>query len=74
MTFGTTAEKRLVATHETVFIPRGTSYAARVTSDNGSRVLRVELPGGNRRRPAEYEGRIWRGPVHEDGTPALDEG
>jgi mannose-6-phosphate isomerase-like protein (cupin superfamily) len=64
---------RLVSTHGAVFIPRGTSYAARVMAETGSHVLRIELPNGNRTSSAEYDGRIWRGPVTKDGRPALDD-
>ena len=35
---------REVRENEVVFIPRGTAYAARVTSGGGCHVLRIELP------------------------------
>ena len=53
-----------------VYIPRGTSYSARVSSDAGSRVLRIEFPNGSgRAREAEYDARPWLGPLTEEGVP-----
>ena len=55
-----------------VFIPRGASYRARVLSDGGAHVLRIELPNaGNATGDAEYEVRVWTGPLTESGMPDL---
>jgi mannose-6-phosphate isomerase-like protein (cupin superfamily) len=63
---------RRLGPNEVVFIPRGAAYSARVTSEEGAHVLRVELPGGSRDvEGAEYEARVWRGPITDDGMPQL---
>lgn len=55
-----------------VFIPRGAAYSARVLSDGGAHVLRIELPnGGNVAGEAEYQARLWNGPLTEGGLPDL---
>ncbi|HVG28261.1 MAG TPA: cupin domain-containing protein [Pyrinomonadaceae bacterium] len=57
---------------EVVFIPRGTSYAAGVLSDEGAHVLRVELPNaGSRGAGSEYGARVWQGALTDDGVPRL---
>lgn len=61
--------------NEVVFIPRGASYSARVLTGDGARVLRVELPNATRgSEGAEYDARIWQGPLRDDGVPQLDVG
>jgi mannose-6-phosphate isomerase-like protein (cupin superfamily) len=56
-----------------VFIPGGTSYSARVLTDGGARVLRIELPdAGSRDEGTEYEARVWQGPLTDEGVPQLD--
>jgi mannose-6-phosphate isomerase-like protein (cupin superfamily) len=62
---------QVIGSNEVVFIPRGTAYAARVISDDGSRVLRIELPNGRNASSTQYQGRIWRGPLSDNGTPLL---
>jgi hypothetical protein len=57
---------------DVVFIPKGSAYGARVLSDEGSRVLRIEIP--NMDAPVEspeYEARIWQGALTEEGVPHL---
>ena len=64
---------RLLCVNDAVFIPRATAYAARVTSPEGSRVLRVALPSADARPEApEYEARVWAGPLTEDGVPRIE--
>jgi hypothetical protein len=63
---------RELGPNEVVFIPRGAAYNARVMDGEGARVLRVELPGGARDiGDAEYDARVWRGPLTDDGIPHL---
>ena len=63
---------RRLGANEVVFIPRGTAYSARVIAAEGAHVLRVELPGGSRDvEPAEYEAKVWRGPLTAAGIPQL---
>ena len=63
---------RRLDSNEVVFIPRDASYRASVLTEGGARVLRVELPGNDgRREGAEYEARVWRGPLADDGVPHL---
>lgn len=58
--------------NEVVFIPSGAPYSARVLTDEGAHVLRVELPGSaSRSEGSEYEARIWRGPLTDSGVPYL---
>jgi hypothetical protein len=53
-----------------VFIPRGTAYGARVSTAEGSHVLRVEIPNTDRHvEVTEYEARIWSGPLTTGGVP-----
>lgn len=62
-----------LGSNEVVFIPRGTAYGARVLSDEGARVLRVELPSAvSRREGSEYDARVWQGPLNAAGVPHLD--
>ncbi|HEY4229163.1 MAG TPA: cupin domain-containing protein [Thermoanaerobaculia bacterium] len=64
---------RLLRENEVAFIPRGTAYAARVASPEGGRVLRIELPSdGLRSDSPEYGGRVWTGPLTEDGVPRIE--
>jgi mannose-6-phosphate isomerase-like protein (cupin superfamily) len=64
---------RRLGPNEVVFIPRGTSYSARVLTGEGARVLRVELPNAaGQGEAAEYDARVWRGPLTDEGTPQLD--
>ena len=59
--------------NEVVFIPRGASYGARVLTEEGARVLRVELPNADGRSEGrEYDARVWRGRLTETGVPHLD--
>lgn len=62
---------RRLESNEVVFIPRGTSYSAQVLSDEGARVLRIELPNADSRDETEYEARVWQGPLTYDGVPQL---
>lgn len=65
----------VIVENETVFIPRGTAYRARVVAPGGSRVLRIEFPGlGARPERAEYDARVWKGPLTEAGVPAVGTG
>ena len=58
--------------NEVVYIPRGSAYSARVLTDEGARVLRVELPNaGGRIEVSEYDARVWRGPLTDEGVPML---
>jgi redox-sensitive bicupin YhaK (pirin superfamily) len=62
-----------VQENEVAFIPRGTRYSARVLSDDGSHVLRVEFPHdatGN--EPPEYDAKPWSGPLSDQGFPDLN--
>ena len=57
-----------------VFIPRGTSYGARVLSDEGAHVLRIELPNSAHvERSAEFGARVWDGPLTGNGLPDVKE-
>ena len=57
---------------EVVFIPRGTSYGARVLTDGGAHVLRIQLPNGDGRNDGgEYDARVWQGLLTDDGLPQL---
>ncbi|HKG20765.1 MAG TPA: cupin domain-containing protein [Blastocatellia bacterium] len=63
---------RRLGANDVVFIPRGTSYSARVLTDGGSHVLRVELPDGDSNAGgSEYDARAWNGPLTADGYPEL---
>ena len=63
---------RKLGPNEVVFIPRGTAYGARVLTEEGARVLRIELSNASgRSEGAEYEARVWQGPLAEDGVPHL---
>ena len=63
---------RRLEADDVVFIPRGSRYSARVVSDEGSRVLRVELPNLDARAESpEYDARIWQGALTEEGVPHL---
>ncbi len=63
---------RTLRVNEVVFIPRGTSYTARVLSGDGGHVLRMEFPNAAARmHGAEYEPRTWSGPLTEAGFPDL---
>lgn len=65
--------ERTLGPNDVVFIPKGAAYSARVLSEEGTRVLRVELPRGARNvGEAEYEARVWRGPLTAHGLPHLD--
>jgi quercetin dioxygenase-like cupin family protein len=62
---------RMLKTNDVVFIPGGTPYNARVLTDEGSRVLRIELPyAGARTEGREYEAEVWQGPLTAEGIPA----
>ncbi len=63
-----------LAANEVVFIPSGTAYAARVESEEGSRVLRIVLPRNAPRNEEPYEARVWNGPIRSDGAPDLGDG
>jgi len=64
---------RRLGSNDVVFIPRGAPYSARVITEEGAHILRVELPGGARGdEGAEYEARVWQGPLTDDGVPRLD--
>src|SRR5215216_5132461 len=61
-----------VEANDVVFIPRGTSYHARVLTEEGSHVLRVEMPDGDRRVGVEeYDARRWEGPLTKEGVPDI---
>jgi redox-sensitive bicupin YhaK (pirin superfamily) len=60
---------RRLEANEVVFIRAGTAYSARVLTPEGSHVLRVAFAGD--REAGEYEARVWRGAVTEDGFPDL---
>ena len=63
---------RRLEVNDVVFIPKGASYSARVLSDEGSHVLRVELPKDDSSiEAAEYEARAWSGPLTAEGYPEL---
>ena len=65
---------RRLGSNEVVFIPGGASYSAQVLTDEGARVLRIELPNAdNRDERTEYEARVWRGPLTDDGVPRISE-
>ena len=62
-----------LGSNEVVFIPKGTAYGARVLSDEGARVLRIELPSAvGRSVGSEYDAKVWQGPLTDDGVPRLD--
>ena len=64
---------KTVRANEVAFIPRGTHYSARVLSDQGSHVLRVEFPhDGTANEPSEYDAKPWSGPLSDEGFPALN--
>ena len=64
---------RRLCAGEVVFIPRGTSYGARVLTDGGAHVLRIQLPNGDGRNDSgEYDARVWQGQLTDDGLPQLD--
>jgi mannose-6-phosphate isomerase-like protein (cupin superfamily) len=63
---------RRLEANDVVYIPPGTYYNARVLTDEGSHVLRVELQSDNNRAEVqEYEARIWNGPLTANGYPEL---
>lgn len=63
---------RRLEANDVAFIQAGTAYRARVLSPEGSHVLRIELPNANSApEAAEYEAKIWRGPVTAAGFPDL---
>jgi len=63
---------RRLGPNEVVFIPSGAHYSARVLTDEGARVLRVELPhDAGRSEGAEYTVRVWQGPLTDNGVPYL---
>lgn len=63
---------RRLESNEVVFIPRGSSYSAQVLNYEGARVLRIELPSAaGRDEGTEYEARVWRGPLTDEGVPQL---
>ena len=63
---------RRLESNDVVFIPRGTPYNAGVLTDEGGRVLRIELPNAARLdEGAEYEARVWQGSLRDDGVPQL---
>jgi redox-sensitive bicupin YhaK (pirin superfamily) len=62
---------RLLRENDVAFLPRGAAYAARVASPEGSRVLRIALPGGAAPGAPEYDARVWTGPLTEAGVPDL---
>ena len=65
---------RRLGSNEVVFIPSGASYSAQVLTDEGARVLRIELPNaGSRDTGTEYEARVWQGPLTTDGVPRISE-
>lgn len=60
---------------DTVFLPGRTEYRARVLSDGGARVLRIELPGADAAgRGPGYGSRVWTGRLTEEGLPDLRPG
>jgi mannose-6-phosphate isomerase-like protein (cupin superfamily) len=63
---------RRLGANEIVFIPKGTSYSAQVSTAEGAHVLRVELPNATGEgEGAEYETRVWQGPLTMDGVPHI---
>ena len=63
-----------LGSNEVVFIPSGSSYSAQVLTDEGARVLRIELPNtASRDTGTEYEARVWQGPLRVDGVPQISE-
>lgn len=63
---------RRLEANDVVFIPRGAAYHARVLTDEGTHILRVELPNaGSSAERSEYEARAWSGPLTADGYPEL---
>jgi mannose-6-phosphate isomerase-like protein (cupin superfamily) len=65
---------QMLESNEVVFIPRGTEYRARVLSDPGSHILRIEMPNASSEaRVSEYEVKNWNGPLTENGVPCLSE-
>ena len=62
---------RRLSANDVVFIPRGTAYDARVVGPDGSRVLRVALPGAVLAPDAEDQPRIWQGALTDEGVPDL---
>ena len=64
---------RRLGANDAVFIPRGTSYSARVLADEGSHVLRIEFPNANTiEEEPEYSASVWTGPLTAEGAPDLD--
>ena len=59
---------RLLRENAVAFLPKGKAYSARVATPEGSRVLRIALPGGRPEAPA-YDGRVWTGRLTEAGVP-----
>lgn len=65
---------RRLGPNDVLFIPGGSRYSARVLTEEGSHLLRIELPStGSRARGPEYDARPWRGPLTADGFPDLSE-
>ena len=65
---------RRLGSNEVVFIPSGASYSAQVLTDEGARVLRIELPNAaGRDAGTEYEARVWQGRLTADGIPRISE-
>jgi mannose-6-phosphate isomerase-like protein (cupin superfamily) len=61
-----------VGENEVAFIPRGTRYAARVRSESGSHVLRIEFPAEtDHDERSEYDFEPWQGALTGDGFPDL---
>jgi mannose-6-phosphate isomerase-like protein (cupin superfamily) len=61
---------RTLTKNDVAFIPRGSSYRARVVTPEGSHVLRVEFPQPRERAAAnEYGAKVWRGPLTAEGVP-----
>ena len=66
---------RTLGRNEVAFISAGTSYVARVVSEGGSHVLRVEFPHANSGDdPPEHDAKPWRGPLTDEGFPDLGHG
>ena len=58
--------------NDVVFIPKGTSYSARVLADEGSHILRIDMANADRHAEvSEYDARDWEGPLTNEGVPHL---
>jgi mannose-6-phosphate isomerase-like protein (cupin superfamily) len=63
---------RRLEANDVVYVPRGTPYSARVLTDKGSHILRLEMANSDRRAVvSEYEARNWNGPLTSEGMPNL---